>query len=96
MHRCYCSRDGTSIPGDLALEDTPQMVLIMLGEAATSSLQPPASAAVTVIFADGAVNQNNFPYYKRLFKNLTNPNGCAAQGTFFLLHDYTNYHQADM
>merc|ERR1719225_1870326 len=44
---CYCSRDGTSIPGGLALEDTPQMVLIML---------------------DGAVNQNNFPYYKRLFK----------------------------
>ena len=44
VHRCYCSRDGTSIPGDLALEDTPQMVLIMLGEAATSSLQSPASA----------------------------------------------------
>ena len=51
---------------------------------------------MTVIFSDGAVNQNNFPYYKRLFKNLTNPNGCGAQGTFFLLHDYTNYHQADM
>ena len=44
VHRCYCSRDGTSIPGGLALEDTPQMVLIMLGEAATSSLQSPASA----------------------------------------------------
>ena len=27
-----------------------------------------------------------------MFKNLTNPNGCQAQGTFFLLHDYMNYH----
>ena len=26
-----------------------------------------------------------------MFKNLTNPNGCEAQGTFFLLHDYMNY-----
>ena len=23
---------------------------------------------------------------------MTNPNGCQAQGTFFLLHDYMNYH----
>ena len=41
---------------------------------------------------DGAVNQNNFAYYKRLFKNLTNPNGCQAYGTFFTLHNYMNYH----
>ena len=48
---------------------------------------------MTDIFpSDGAINQNNFPYYKTLFKNLTNPNGCPAQGTFFLLHDYMNYH----
>ena len=38
------------------------------------------------------MNQNNFAYYKRLFKNLTNPNGCQVHGTFFLLHDYNNYH----
>ena len=41
---------------------------------------------------DGAVNQNNFAYYRRIFKNLTNPNGCQVHGTFFLLHDYNNYH----
>ena len=43
-------------------------------------------------FIDGAVNQNNFAYYRRIFKNLTNPNGCQVHGTFFLLHDYNNYH----
>ena len=43
-------------------------------------------------FADGAVNLNNYAYYKRLFKNLTNPNGCQAHGTFFTLHNYMNYH----
>ena len=43
------------------------------------------------LFVDGAVNQNNYPYYKRMFKNLTNPNGCEVYGTFFLLHDYNNY-----
>jgi len=67
---CFCSKDGTKVPGDLELEETPQMVLLML---------------------DGAVNQNNYPYYKRMFKNLTNPNGCEVYGTFFLLHDYNNY-----
>ena len=29
---CYCSRDGTNIPAGLQLEDTPQMVLVMIGE----------------------------------------------------------------
>ena len=43
-------------------------------------------------FLDGAVNLNNYAYYKRLFKNLTNPNGCQALGTFFTLHNYMNYH----
>ena len=44
-----------------------------------------------IFLSDGAINQNNFPYYNTMFKNLTNPNGCQAQGTFFLLHDYMNY-----
>ena len=42
-------------------------------------------------FEDGAVNLNNYAYYKRMFKNLTNPNGCQAHGTFFTLHNYMNY-----
>ena len=63
---------GTAAPGGLAVEDTPQMVLIMM---------------------DGAINQNNFPLYRRVFRNRTNPGGCPALGTFFLMHDYANYHQ---
>ena len=50
------------------------------------------SVCTNISLSDGAINQNNFPYYKTMFKNLTNPNGCEAQGTFFLLHDYMNYH----
>ena len=29
---CYCDQDGTHIPAGLQLQDTPQMVLIMIGE----------------------------------------------------------------
>ena len=36
---CHCSRDGTKIPGDLELEQTPQMVMIMLGKV-TNNFQP--------------------------------------------------------
>lgn len=67
---CFCSKNGTVIPGNLLPEETPQMVLIML---------------------DGAVNQNNYPTYRRLFRNRTNPNGCPVLGTFFLIHHYNNY-----
>jgi len=37
------------------------------------------------------VNLNNYQRYKRLFRNRTNPNGCPALGTFFLIHEYNNY-----
>jgi len=67
---CFCSSDGTKIPGGLSLDDTPQMVLIML---------------------DGAVNQNNYRIYRRLFKDVESPNSCPALGTFFLIHHYNNY-----
>lgn len=67
---CYCSSDGTTIPGGLLAEEIPQMVLIMV---------------------DGAVNQGNFPTYKRLFKGRTSANGCKVLGTFFLTHHYGDY-----
>ena len=95
---CYCSKHGTKIPGDLDVEDTPHMVMIMLGKSEIvlrcllTSLLGLQMSRTNLLFIDGAVNQNNFPFYKRLFKNLTNPNGCKVHGTFILLHDYNNYH----
>jgi len=71
---CYCSPTGSEIPGGLQLEETPQMVLIML---------------------DGAVNQGNYPRYKRLFRNRTSANGCKTLGTFFLTHNYGNYENVE-
>lgn len=69
---CFCSNDGTKIPGDLPREQVPQMVLLMFS---------------------GAVNLLNYPHYSSLLnKNRTNPNGCSIPATFFMSHDYTNYH----
>lgn len=42
---------------------------------------------------DGAVNLNNFERYQKVFDgNRANPNGCPIKGTFFVAHEYSNYH----
>lgn len=42
---------------------------------------------------DGAINLNNFEHYKKVLnKKRTNPNGCEIKGTFFISHEYSNYH----
>ncbi|XP_046388166.1 chitin deacetylase 1 [Ischnura elegans] len=70
---CFCSKDGTQIPGGLDPEDTPQMILLTF---------------------DGAINHNNFDVYQKVFQKegRTNPNGCKIRGTFFIAHEYSNYH----
>nr|XP_022914544.1 uncharacterized protein LOC111425024 [Onthophagus taurus] len=69
---CFCSKDGTIIPGGFDAEDTPQMILLTF---------------------DGAVNLNNYDHYRKVFnKKRFNPNGCAIKGTFFISHEYSNYH----
>ncbi|KAH8297340.1 hypothetical protein KR044_010510 [Drosophila immigrans] len=45
---------------------------------------------VTITF-DDAVNAVNYAQYELLFNGVTNPDGCAATGTFFLSHEYTDY-----
>lgn len=68
---CFCSKDGTIIPGGLDPEDTPQMILLTF---------------------DGAVNQNNYHLYQKVFsESRKNPNGCPAKGTFFISHEYSDY-----
>ncbi|XP_018319852.1 uncharacterized protein LOC108733257 [Agrilus planipennis] len=69
---CFCSKDGTIIPGGLDPKETPQIILLTF---------------------DGAINLNNYEHYKKVFsKGRKNPNGCGIKGTFFLAHEYGNYH----
>lgn len=69
---CFCSKDGTLIPGELDPEDTPQMILLTF---------------------DGAVNLNNYDHYRKVLnRKRKNPNGCYIRGTFFISHEYSNYH----
>ncbi|KAL0267516.1 UNVERIFIED_CONTAM: hypothetical protein PYX00_009768 [Menopon gallinae] len=68
---CFCSKDGTLIPGNLDPEDTPQMIILTF---------------------NGAINQNNFEQYQKVFPpGRRNPNGCEIRGTFFVSHEYSNY-----
>ena len=73
---CFCSEDGTEVPGDLCPENDrctqiPQMV--------------------TVTF-DDAINNNNIDLYEEVFnKKRKNPNGCDIKATFYVSHKYTNY-----
>ena len=46
-----------------------------------------------VVFTfDDALNEENYPFYTRLFRSgRNNPNGCPIAATFFVSHDWTNY-----
>ncbi|KAG5890808.1 hypothetical protein JTB14_008249 [Gonioctena quinquepunctata] len=69
---CFCSKDGTLIPGGLDPEETPQMILLTF---------------------DGAVNLNNYDHYRKVLNHKRkNSNGCEIKGTFFVSHEYSNYH----
>ncbi|CAG0887318.1 unnamed protein product [Darwinula stevensoni] len=45
-----------------------------------------------VVTFDDAVNLNNYEKYLRVFRGRANPNGCPTRGTFFVTHEYSNYH----
>jgi len=73
---CFCSNDGTKVPGGLCPGDgpcdrVPQMVTISF---------------------DSAVNNNNIDLYDEIYnQQRKNPNGCDIKGTFYVSHQYTNY-----
>ncbi|KAK9709013.1 Chitin binding Peritrophin-A domain [Popillia japonica] len=74
LPECFCSTDGTGIPGRLMPSEIPQMVLITF---------------------DGVINSENWDLYSRVLftEDLQNPNGCPISATFFVSHQYNNYHQ---
>jgi len=73
---CFCSADGTSIPGvqdqKLEISSVPMMITLTFNGAVT----------------DNSVEK----LYSKLFhEQRLNPNGCTARGTFFVSHKFTSY-----
>ncbi|GAB6025684.1 hypothetical protein CHUAL_011671 [Chamberlinius hualienensis] len=72
LPNCFCSSDGTKIPGNLDPKQVPQMIILTF---------------------DDAVNFQNWDLYKELFgSNRNNTNGCPIRATFYISHEYSNYH----
>jgi hypothetical protein len=47
-----------------------------------------------VLTFDDAINYENWELYdKVLLNNWKNPNGCSIKATFFVSHQFNNYHQ---
>uniref|UniRef100_A0A0L8FI29 Chitin-binding type-2 domain-containing protein n=1 Tax=Octopus bimaculoides TaxID=37653 RepID=A0A0L8FI29_OCTBM len=56
------------------------------------SLPTNAIPQIILLTFDDGINEHNIGYYRDLFSlNLTNPNGCPIQATFFVSGDYTIY-----
>lgn len=78
---CFCSPDGTQVPGNLQPNQVPQMVLLSF------------SGAVNEMVFDhykkilGYSNKYGAPQTR------VNPNGCGIKATFFINHEYCNYAQ---
>ncbi|CAH1116024.1 unnamed protein product, partial [Phaedon cochleariae] len=70
---CFCSSDGTEVPGYLPPSMVPQMILLTF---------------------DDAINDENWDLYSRVLfpKIYQNPNRCPIKATFFVSHQYNNYH----
>ena len=48
---------------------------------------------MVVLSFQGAVNDQNYQLYRRLFDGRHNPNGCPVTGSFYVSHEWTNYYQ---
>lgn len=78
---CFCSADGTAIPGNLQPNQVPQMVLLSF------------SGAVNELVFD---HYKKILGYSNKFgsgQTRLNPNGCGIRATFFVSHEYTSYAQ---
>merc|ERR1712123_13946 len=72
---CYCSVDGTLVPGveelGLDIKEVPQMI--------------------SISFNGAVNGENMKVYDKLFTSDRVNPNGCTAKGSFYVSHKYTNY-----
>ncbi|CAG2113966.1 unnamed protein product, partial [Medioppia subpectinata] len=81
LPNCFCSEEGTSIPGGLNANETPQMVLVNFSGALNELVFELYKKVLGYTNKFGA-NQNRH-----------NPNGCGIKATFFINHEYSNYAQ---
>lgn len=83
---CFCSPDGTTIPGNLAPTQVPQMVLLTF----SGAINELVVEHYKKILGYGNNGANKF---SNMQQSRVNPNGCGIRSTFFITHDYTNYAQ---
>ena len=91
LPNCFCSSDGTAIPGGLNPKDVRRDSLHRSSHDLTDVLLKMQTPQMVVISMDDSLNQNNFASYRAVFNGRKNPNGCPIRGTFFLSHEYSNY-----
>ena len=100
---CFCTRSGDVGPlgsDDVTpIEKVPQVkkcMSIYVYIVMTFYSNHLALQIVSLMF-DGAINTNNFGLYKSLLSITRNNNSqeCSVRGTFFMLHNYNNYHQTE-
>merc|ERR1711953_62269 len=76
---CFCSEDGTQVPGNLC----------EVGPAGSNCQNVPQMITITF---DDAVNNNNIDLYREIFnRQRKNPNGCDIKSSYFVSHKYSNY-----
>lgn len=78
---CFCSADGTAIPGNLEPNQVPQMVLLSF------------SGAVNELVFDHYKKILGYTNKFGAGQSRLNPNGCGIKATFFVSHEYTSYAQ---
>ncbi|CAG2165007.1 unnamed protein product, partial [Oppiella nova] len=81
LPNCFCSEEGTSIPGGLNPSETPQMVLINFSGA--------LNELVFELYKKALGYTSKFNAHQTRH----NPNGCGIRATFFINHEYSNYAQ---
>ncbi|XP_074602653.1 chitin deacetylase 7-like isoform X2 [Brevipalpus obovatus] len=79
LPNCFCSDEGTSIPGDLQPNQTPQFVLLGF------------SGAINELVYDQYKKVLGYNSKFNPTQSKHNPNGCGIKGTFFINHEYANY-----
>lgn len=78
---CFCSPDGTTIPGNLAPNQVPQMIMLSF------------SGAVNELVFDHYKKILGYSNKLGSGQSRLNPNGCGIKATFFVSHEYTSYAQ---
>lgn len=91
---CFCSKDGTIIPGQLPPTQVPQMIVMTFDALNFENWE----LYTQTVFTDKRKNPNGCPirvrkgFGKHLYK-LYIFFFVKPQGTFFISHQYTNYQQ---